>query len=209
MRPDFNCKAKPIANDGVSLKARRDLFDAPDLRCHTVTACSPKRLQSPDAVATRQPNFCSCLRNYTFPFSPLLAGPRFHFAGLGYIRETINLRTRRAAERKCLRLFDYGRYRTNVWTYAGVNGFGTDRSDLELHPTAKPVAMVEDAIRDCSRRKGVILGSGTTIIAAERAGRRGFGVEIDPAYCDVTLRRIQEHCGLNPTLRQPDRPSRK
>lgn len=98
----------------------------------------------------------------------------------------------------------YGRYRTNVWNYAGVNGFGGDRADLELHPTVKPVAMVEDAIRDCSRRKGVILdpflGSGTTIIAAERAGRRGFGVEIDPAYCDVTLRRVQELCGLNPTL---------
>jgi DNA modification methylase len=98
----------------------------------------------------------------------------------------------------------YGRYRTNVWSYAGVNGFGDGRSDLELHPTVKPVAMVEDAIRDCSRRNGIILdpflGSGTTIIAAESAGRRGFGIEIDPAYCDVTLGRVQEVCGLVPRL---------
>ena len=98
----------------------------------------------------------------------------------------------------------YGRYRTNVWNYAGVNGFGDGRSDLELHPTVKPVAMVEDAIRDCSRRAGIIfdpfLGSGTTIITAERTGRRGFGIEIDPAYCDVTLRRVQEVCGLVPRL---------
>jgi hypothetical protein len=64
--------------------------------------------------------------------------------------------------------------------------------------------MVEDAIRDCSRRAGIILdpflGSGTTIIAAERAGRRGFGIEIDPAYCDVTLGRVQEVCSLVPRL---------
>jgi DNA methylase/ParB-like nuclease domain len=85
----------------------------------------------------------------------------------------------------------HGRNRTNVWSYAGVNSFGEDRGDLSLHPTVKPVAMVADAIRDCSHRKGIVLdsfvGSGTTLIAAEKTGRRGYGIEIDPAYCDVTI----------------------
>ena len=66
----------------------------------------------------------------------------------------------------------HGRYRTNVWSYAGVNSFGGDRDDLSLHPTVKPVAMVADAIRDCSHRKAIVLdafvGSGTTLIAAEK-----------------------------------------
>ena len=98
----------------------------------------------------------------------------------------------------------YGRYRTNVWNYAGVNSFGGDRADLNLHPTVKPVAMVADAIRDCSNRKGIVLdafvGSGTTLIAAERTGRRGYGIEIDPLYCDVTIRRLRAVCGLEAVL---------
>jgi DNA modification methylase len=98
----------------------------------------------------------------------------------------------------------HGRYRTNVWCYAGVNGFGKDRSDLHLHPTVKPVAMVEDAIRDCSHRKGIVLdpfgGSGTTLVAAERTGRCGFAVELDPLYCDVSLRRLRSVCGLQAVL---------
>jgi DNA modification methylase len=98
----------------------------------------------------------------------------------------------------------YGRNRTNIWTYAGVNSFGDGRSDLELHPTVKPVAMVADAIRDCSRRKGIVLdpfaGSGSTLIAAQRTGRRGFGVELDPLYCDVILRRLHSVCGLQAVL---------
>ena len=98
----------------------------------------------------------------------------------------------------------HGRYRTNVWNYAGVNSFGGDRADLSLHPTVKPVAMVADAIRDCSHRKGIVLdafvGSGTTLIAAERTGRRGYGVEIDPAYCDVAIRRLRAVCGLEAIL---------
>jgi DNA modification methylase len=98
----------------------------------------------------------------------------------------------------------HGRYRTNVWNYAGVNSFGGDRSDLNLHPTVKPVAMVADAIRDCSNRKGIVLdafvGSGTTLIAAEKTGRRGYGVEIDPQYCDVTIRRLRAVCGLDAVL---------
>jgi hypothetical protein len=98
----------------------------------------------------------------------------------------------------------HGRYRTNVWSYAGVNSFGGDRDDLSLHPTVKPVAMVADAIRDCSHRKAIVLdafaGSGTTLIAAEKTGRRGYGIEIDPAYCDVTIRRLHAVCGLDAVL---------
>ena len=94
-----------------------------------------------------------------------------------------------------IELGKYGRYRTNVWNYAGVNSFGEDRGHLSLHPTVKPVAMVADAIRDCSHRRGIVLdafvGSGTTLIAAEKTGRRGYGIEIDPAYCDVAIRRLR------------------
>lgn len=98
----------------------------------------------------------------------------------------------------------HGRYRTNVWTYAGVNSFGSGQSDLALHPTVKPVALVRDAILDCSRRKGIVLdafcGSGTTLIAAEQTGRRGYGIEIDPIYCDVILRRARQVSGLEAIL---------
>jgi len=90
----------------------------------------------------------------------------------------------------------HGRNRSNVWTYAGVNTFRAGRLDeLALHPTVKPVALVTDAIRDCSRRGDVILdpflGSGTTVLAAERVGRRAFGIELDPTYVDVAVRRWQ------------------
>lgn len=99
----------------------------------------------------------------------------------------------------------YGRYRTNVWSYPGVNAFGANRDDLTLHPTVKPVALVADAIRDCSNRGGIVLdafaGSGTTLVAAERTGRRGYGIEIDPVYCDVILRRMRNVSGLEATLR--------
>jgi len=92
------------------------------------------------------------------------------------------------------------RYRTNVWRYAGVNSFGRNRSrDLNDHPTVKPVAMIADAIRDCSRSRDLILdpfcGSGTTILAAQLTGRRARCIELDPAYCDVAIRRWQELTG--------------
>ena len=97
----------------------------------------------------------------------------------------------------------YGRYRTNVWDYAGVNSFGAERdAQLAMHPTVKPVALVEDAILDCSRRGGIVLdafaGSGTTLIAAERTGRRGYGLELDPRYVDVALRRYRDLTGEQP-----------
>jgi DNA modification methylase len=91
----------------------------------------------------------------------------------------------------------HGRNRSNVWSYAGVNTFRTGRLDeLSVHPTVKPVALVADAMRDCSRRGDIVLdpfmGSGTTILAAERVGRRGYGLEIDPLYVDVAIRRWQD-----------------
>ncbi len=90
-----------------------------------------------------------------------------------------------------------GRSRSNVWRYAGVNTFRAGRMDeLKMHPTVKPVAMIADAMRDCSRRSSIILdafaGSGTTIIAAEQTGRRAFCMEIDPQYADVAIRRWQK-----------------
>jgi DNA modification methylase len=95
----------------------------------------------------------------------------------------------------------HGRHRTNVWSYAGLNAFGATReADLAAHPTVKPVALVADAILDCSRRKGIVLdafaGSGTTLVACERTGRRGYGIELDPAYCDVIVRRLAKVTGI-------------
>lgn len=98
-------------------------------------------------------------------------------------------------------LGDKGRYRTNVWDYPGANSLkkGGGREDLKDHPTPKCVAMVADAIRDCSHRDGIILdpflGGGTTVIAAERTGRICYGMEIDPLYVDLTVRRWQEFTG--------------
>ncbi len=94
----------------------------------------------------------------------------------------------------------HGRYRTNVRDYAGVNSLRDGRlDDLEMHPTVKPVALVADAILDCSKRGGIVLdcfaGSGTTLIAAERCGRRACAMEIDPKYVDTAIRRWQTHTG--------------
>ncbi|WP_338318776.1 site-specific DNA-methyltransferase [Bradyrhizobium ottawaense] len=91
----------------------------------------------------------------------------------------------------------HGRNRSNVWTYAGVNTFRKDRlDDLTVHPTVKPVALIADAIKDCTRRGDLVLdpflGSGTTLLAAERVGRRAYGLEIDPLYVDVAIRRWQD-----------------
>jgi DNA modification methylase len=90
-----------------------------------------------------------------------------------------------------------GRYRTNVWDYRGVNTLRPGRlADLAMHPTVKPVALVIDAIKDCSRRGEIVLdpfgGSGTTIIAAEKSQRRARAVEIDPLYVDVAIRRWEK-----------------
>jgi len=89
----------------------------------------------------------------------------------------------------------HGRYRTNIWSYPGSNSFGKNRdAELALHPTIKPKKLVSDAILDCSRRGGIVLdafaGSGTTLVAAAQTGRRGYGIELDPYYCDVIVRRM-------------------
>jgi DNA modification methylase len=94
----------------------------------------------------------------------------------------------------------HGRNRSNVWTYAGANVFGADRLDeLAMHPTVKPVALVADAIRDCSRRGDLVLdsfgGSGTTLIACERTNRQARLIELDPIYCDQIVRRWQKLTG--------------
>lgn len=99
-------------------------------------------------------------------------------------------------------LGDTGRYRTNVWEHAGANSFrkGRDR-DLAAHATVKPTALVVDAILDCSMRGDLILdpfsGSGTTLIAAHKAGRRGAAIELDPLHCDTSLRRLMAVSGVD------------
>jgi len=103
----------------------------------------------------------------------------------------------------------FGRYRTNVWDYPGVNSLHEGRmEELAMHPTVKPVALVADAILDCSRRGDLVLdpfvGSGTTIIAAERTTRRARAIEIDPHYCDVAIRRWQDFTG-EPAIHQTSR----
>ena len=91
-----------------------------------------------------------------------------------------------------------GRYRTNVWDYGGANALA-GRNDLAMHPTVKPVALISDAIKDCSRIGDIVLdpfgGSGSTLIAAERTKRRARLIEIDPAYVDVTIKRWEQRTG--------------
>ncbi len=99
----------------------------------------------------------------------------------------------------------HGRNRTNVWDYASVNSFrGSRREDLALHPTVKPTGLVADAIMDVTRHGDIVLdiflGSGTTLIAAERVGRRFRGVEIDPGYVDVAIDRWCALTGGAPRL---------
>jgi DNA modification methylase len=107
-----------------------------------------------------------------------------------------------SSHRNNVQLGQYGRNRTNVWEYPCANTFSRQSEEghlAALHPTVKPVAMVADAILDCSARGDVILdpflGSGTTVIAAERVGRCCYGMEIDPLYVDTVIRRWQVFTG--------------
>lgn len=109
-----------------------------------------------------------------------------------------------------IRLGCHGRNRTNVWDYAGANTFRAGRmEDLAVHPTVKPIALVADAILDASRRRGIVLdtfaGSGTTILAAERVGRRGYALEIDPGYVDVAVHRWCDATGRTAVLAGSDK----
>ena len=108
----------------------------------------------------------------------------------------------RSGHRNNVQLGQFGRNRSNVWRYPGANSFarcGEEGNLLALHPTVKPVAMVADAILDCSARGDIVLdaflGSGTTVIAAERTGRRCYGLELDPVYVDTIVRRWQTLTG--------------
>jgi DNA modification methylase len=102
----------------------------------------------------------------------------------------------------------HGRNRTNVWDYASVNSMrGSRREDLNLHPTVKPTGLVADALQDVTRHGDLVLdiflGSGTTLLAAERIGRRFRGLDIDPAYVDVAIERWSARTGLAPRLEVP------
>jgi DNA modification methylase len=105
-------------------------------------------------------------------------------------------RVGQAAHLNNVELGRHGRSRSNVWHYAGVNTFRAGRLDeLKCHPTVKPVALVADAIKDCTGRGDIVLdtfcGSGTTILAAERVGRRAYTIEIEPRFVDVAIKRWQ------------------
>jgi DNA modification methylase len=110
-----------------------------------------------------------------------------------------------AAHLNNVQLGRLGRSRSNVWEYRGMSGFGSERlAELKLHPTVKPVAMVSDAMRDCTRRGDVVLdsfaGSGTVLLAAERVGRRARALEIAPKFVDVAIRRWQNFTGKDAVL---------
>ncbi len=106
-----------------------------------------------------------------------------------------------ARHRNNVELGRFGRNRTNVWSYPGANSFGRgeDRDLTAQHPTPKPVAMMADAMLDVTARRDVVfdsfLGSGSTLIAAERVGRSCRGIEMDPLYVDLAIRRWQRMTG--------------
>ena len=108
----------------------------------------------------------------------------------------------KGSARNNIQLGRFGRNRTNIWEYASINTLSRQSDEgnlLAMHPTVKPTAMVADAILDCSARGEIaldsFLGSGTTLLAAERVGRICFGIEIDPAYVDVAVGRWQKQTG--------------
>lgn len=113
-----------------------------------------------------------------------------------------------------VQLGKYGRNRTNVWDYPSATALAAaGKSKLSLHPTAKPVALVADAIRDCSNRGDVVVdpfgGAGTTLIAAERTGRRARLIEIEPRYVDVTVERWQRLAGKTAIHAETGKPFRR
>jgi DNA modification methylase len=108
------------------------------------------------------------------------------------------------SHRNNIQLGKFGRNRTNVWNYPGANTFSRSDSEgnlLALHPTPKPVALIVDAVKDCTARGDLVvdpfLGSGTAVIAAERSGRRCYGLELDPLYVDTIIRRWQRQTKLD------------
>lgn len=130
-----------------------------------------------------------------------------HNAGMGSLYRSQHelvfvFKNGHAPHRNNVQLGQYGRHRSNVWNSPGMNSPGGSADEgnlLTLHPTVKPVALVADAIMDCSARGDIILdaflGSGTTIMAAQRTGRRCYGLELDPRYVDTIIRRWQTFTG--------------
>ena len=111
-------------------------------------------------------------------------------------------RNGKASHRNNVQLGKFGRNRTNVWQYPGVNTLsrqGEEGNLLALHPTVKPVSLVADALLDCTRPGGLVLdsflGSGSTLLASERTGRICHGIELDPLYVDTAIRRWQRYIG--------------
>jgi DNA modification methylase len=111
-------------------------------------------------------------------------------------------RNGKGSHRNNVQLGRFGRNRTNVWEYPRGNALagGSEEGNLAaFHPTVKPIALVADALLDCSARGEIVLdaflGSVTTLLAAERIGRICYGIEIDPLYVDVAIRRWQKHTG--------------
>jgi hypothetical protein len=111
-------------------------------------------------------------------------------------------RSSKTQHRNNVQLGRFGRNRTNVWSYPGINSLSkvSEEGDLlALHPTVKPVALIADALLDCSARGDIVLdaflGSGSTLIAAERTGRRCYGIELDPIYVDLSVKRWQRYTG--------------
>jgi DNA modification methylase len=110
-----------------------------------------------------------------------------------------------AAHTNSFGLGETGRYRTNVWDYAGISSLSASRGEeLAMHPTVKPVALIADAIRDCSKRGDIVFdcfgGSGSTLIAAEKTGRSARLMEFDPLYCDTIVRRWEKLTGKHARL---------
>lgn len=106
-----------------------------------------------------------------------------------------------ASHRNNVQLGRHGRYRTNVWSIPGLNSFGRGRDEqLAAHPTAKPISLIADIIKDASHRGELIVdcfcGSGTTLIAAEKTGREARCIELDPRYVDVAIRRFERRFGI-------------
>ena len=141
------------------------------------------------SVYTELKNVCAWVKNHT---------------GLGaFYRSRHELifvfKLGRAPHRNNVQLGKYGRDRTNVWNYPSPRTPSEEGNLLALHPTVKPVRLVADAILDCTARGDIVLdsflGSGTTVIAAERTGRRCFGLELDPLYVDTIVRRWQAYTG--------------
>jgi DNA modification methylase len=149
-------------------------------------------LRAGNSVYTELKNVCVWVKSNAGMGSLYRSGHEFVFV----------FKSGRGAHQNNVELGKHGRDRSNVWPYSNANAFGRTSEEgplFKLHPTVKPVRLIADALLDCSSRGTVVLdsflGSGTTVVAAERTGRRCYGIEIDPIYVDVIVRRWQAYTG--------------